>query len=205
MLWAANSANSANSPSHVLPNFAANVANRTNFFQNTTPSAFVNNSVVGTYGVTNTMVMCSEVGNPTSNASHVVRFLTPGWWVTKQGMGPVIKVNIGTPGSGYSNNDMLHVTATALNTTNATANVSTNATGGVVNFTNLSGGLFINASSTTVAITNTTGGTANGTGFAGTPTFGGRAGRIQRECLVAVPSMTAASAGNPNTAMFPSS
>jgi hypothetical protein len=201
MLWGSNAASSANSPTHSSALVRANTTNQTAAFQNTSPSLmFGNNAVFGVYGVTNTMVKAAE-----SNATHKTLNLTPGWYSVLQGMGPVANIVINTAGSLYSNNDKLIVTsASGVNTT---ANVSTNATGGVVGFGpfSVSGGKFVNVGSLTVAITNTTGGTANGTLFTGTAVLGGRAGRIQRECLVSLGSMTPASATNPNTALFPSS
>lgn len=113
--------------------------------------------------------------------------------------------------SGYSNTDVV----TASNgTINATATVSTNATGGITNssFTITNIGLFGNTlanSAVVVAIANSTGGNSAGTGatFAAglttssggtvTPTLGGRANRIMVDTLVAMASMK----GDANTTL----
>lgn len=194
MLWAANGAASTNSPMHSSEHYRANTYNQANAFMNTTPSAYVNNQVFGVYGVTNTQVHAAE-----SNAAHKTLNLQPGWWTVKQGMGPVVNLSIGTAGSGYSNNDKAVITSTIAGTINTGANVLTNASGVITGFGPLgnAGGLFINSTSSTLSITNTTGGTPNGSAFVGNNVFGGRAGRIQRECLVSLGSMTSNTTYNP--------
>jgi hypothetical protein len=199
MLWSANGALANNSPTHSSEHYKANTLNQTNAFMNTTPSAFVNGQVFGVYGVTLAQVQAAE-----SNASHKTHNLTPGWYTVKQGMGPALTFTPGTPGTGYSNNDKVTLTSTITNTVNTGANVLTNASGVVTGFGPFgnNGGLFVNTTSATLAITNTTGGAPNGTGFVGTATFGGRAGRIQREVLVSLGSMTSNST-SANTPLFP--
>ena len=196
-LWSSNGASNTAAPKHKI---VANVpATKTaNLYTNTTPSAFVNNQVVGLYGVTNTEVLADFPAHGTN------KFVTPGWVLRKSGMGPVLSLAITAGGTGYSNNDLLKLTGNGC--TNTQANVSTNATGGVVGFSNFtaSGGLFPNTSFVTIAISNTTGGTPNGTSFsAGTLVLGGRAGRVHNEVLVTMNHMTGNS--TQNTAAFPSS
>jgi hypothetical protein len=200
MLWGSNGASSANSPMHSSEQFKANTLNQGHVFMNTTPSAFTNNQVLGVYGVTNTQVKAAE-----SNASHHTVNLGPGWYTVKQGMGPAREVTITANGAGYSNNDKFVVTSSIAGTVNVSTTVSTNTTGGVLTVgtnNHINSGLFVNSTSVTIGITNTSGGAANGTGFTATSTFGGRAGRIQREMLVSLGSMTSNSTFA-NTPLFP--
>lgn len=199
MLWGSNGASSANSPMHSSEQFKANSFNQANVFMNTSPSVYTNNQVLGVYGVTNTQVKAAE-----SNATHKTLNVGPGWYTVKQGMGPVTTINLGVAGSGYSNNDKIAVTSTLTKTINTTANVQTNASGVITGFGPLSvgGGLFVNATSATVAITNTSGGVPNGSAGVVTASFGGRAGRIQREMLVSLGSMTS-NTNSANNPLFP--
>jgi hypothetical protein len=200
MLWSSNGALANNSPTHSSERFRANTLNQNNVFMNTTPSAFTNTQVLGVYGVTNTQVKAAE-----SNAQHKTLNLQPGWWVVKQGMGAAVSATITASGSGYSNNDKFVVTSTGTGTVNVSTTVATNATGGVVSVGSnnvINAGLFINSTATTASITNTTGGTANGSGFTATVALGGRANRIQRECLVSLGSMTS-NTNSANNPLFP--
>jgi hypothetical protein len=200
MLWGSNGASSANSPMHSSELFRANTGNQTNIFMNTTPSALVSKQVLGVYGVTNTQVKAAE-----SNAAHKTLNLGPGWYTVKQGMGPAKNASITANGTGYSNNDTFIITSTTTGTVNVSTTVSTNATGGVLSVganNVINAGLFVNSTAATVAIANSTGGAPNGTGFTATVSFGGRAGRIQREMLVSLGSMTS-NTTSANTPLFP--
>jgi hypothetical protein len=182
--YGTNAAAVNNAPTYgVLMNvFNSNgTVNNTTLFANSSPSAFQQGAVYGMYGFSTTKVANAQ--------AHGVKNMIPGWYLIKNGMGG-IRTFTGLPvGSGYSNLDIVHVTATGA--TNATANVSTNSTGGVVGLSLNGVGQFSNVSSLTVAIANTTGGAANGTGFLGVSvTLGGRAGRRSVECLTVSPSMT---------------
>jgi hypothetical protein len=182
--YGTNAAAANNAPSYgVLMNVnnANGTVNNTTLFANSTPNAFQNGAVYGLYGISATKAANAQ--------THGVQNIVPGWYLVKNGMGG-IRTFTGLPvGSGYSNLDIVHVTATGA--TNASANVSTNSTGGVVGLTLNGPGQFSNVSSLTVAIANTTGGAANGTGFLGVSvTLGGRAGRRSLECLTVSPSMT---------------
>lgn len=220
-LWGANGASSANSPTHSSEHYRANSYNQANAFMNTTPGVYVSNQVFGVYGITNTQVTASMFHSLGGNSSHVNPFLTPGWWTSKQGMGPVINLTIVTPGSGYSNNDKFTATSayTGASTVNTGANVLTNALGAIVGVAGLvtntsgslpvlsggfgnSGGMFINTASITLSITNTTGGAPNGSGGVANVVLGGRAGRWQGECLVSLPSMTS-NTNSANNPIFP--
>jgi hypothetical protein len=108
----------------------------------------------------------------------------PGWVRVQYGTGPVTSLTITAAGTGYSNSDTVKVSG---GTVNAAANVVTNGNG-VITAVNLSSGGkgFTNVSSATVTIT-----TGAGAGATLTPVLGGRAGRVQTEVLVTVPSMSA--------------
>jgi hypothetical protein len=163
-------------------------------YQNTTPSVFksANSMVAGVYGVTNTMV---NVANTAGKHKTV-----PGWYLVRSGMGPVVNTKIVSGGAGYnSGTDTIKITSTVANTINTQIGFTNNASGVITALTSmtLNGGLFVNTSTTTVSIT-TSGGSAASITF----TLGGRANRIQKECLVVTPSMVD-STGIVNTAMFP--
>ena len=216
MLYSSNASAQSNAPKHTIlaninPN-AASGANNKNLFGNTTPGAFVNNMVVGLYGVDKVQAENHAASGETKSPG----LQGAGWTLVKQGMGPATAIAItaaggvaaGTdntpPAAIYSNNDIATITTTLGGCTiNCSANVVTNPTGNVVGFTNVTnnGGLFVNVATVTVAITNSIGGTANGTGFTGTAVLGGRAGRVTKETLVVTPSMT--SNGTQTNAFFP--
>jgi hypothetical protein len=108
--------------------------------------------------------------------------------------------------TGYNNTDIFTV---SNGISNATASVSTNATGGTLTFTITNPGLFSNTAanaSAVVAVTNATGGATGGSGATftanlttstntgavltvTTKTLGGRANRVQYENLVYIRSM----------------
>ena len=120
----------------------------------------------------------------------------------------------GTP-TGYSNSDTVLISNGSIN---GTASISTNATGGFVtaNVTIINAGLFPPAATNTdpvVTIRSASGGASNGSGGTFTTTLvtstggtvtvtslGGRAGRIQYECLV---SQTSQSNGATDNTIFP--
>lgn len=186
MLFSSNGSASSNAPKNTIIsniNPVGATVNNTSMFMNTTPGGFVNNMVVGVYGV--------GPGLVNTSATHSInRNTAPGWVVRRSGMGPVTGVTVSTGGSSYSNNDLFTLTGNGC--LNTTVNVVTNSTGGVVGFTNFTNnaGLFPNSSFITTAYTNTTGGTANGSSFTvGTITLGGRANRYHNEVLVAMSSM----------------
>jgi hypothetical protein len=192
-LYGSNGALSTSVPKYIVVS-KVKKSNNVSMYVNTTPNAFVKNQVVGIYGITANLVAVS--------VTKGIRDSGTGWILRKSGMGPVTNVVISTGGSGYSNNDQLKLTSPGC--VNTSGNVVTNATGGVVSFTNLSGaGLYVNTASVTVAITNTTGGTANGTTFAGTIKLGGRAGRHHNELLISVGALSGNSSAN--VSAFPNS
>lgn len=116
-------------------------------FENTTPSVFkgANNEIAGIYGVTPTMVAVAQTAGKKGTV--------PGWYLTKQGMGPLIGATFTNPGTGYANTDTVAFTSTLTGSANTVGTVVTDGSGvvkSVGNFTN-GGGLFVNAASVTVA------------------------------------------------------
>jgi hypothetical protein len=109
-------------------------------------------------------------------------------------------INYTGTATGYSNTDLVRVSNAIIN---ATASVSTNATGGTLTFAITNVGLFSNTTSNTqvvIAVTNATGGVSGGSGATFTSanlvpstggtvsinTLGGRSGRVNYETLVAI-------------------
>jgi hypothetical protein len=125
----------------------------------------------------------SLVGANTAEA-HTVRKASPGWILKREFTGPVKTLAPNAGGTTYSNNDLVVISG---GTTNATASISTNATGGILTttLTNVGAG-FINVANTSVAVTNATGGASTGSTATFTFTLGGKAGRVLREQLVAM-------------------
>ena len=218
MLWSSNAAAQSNAPLFTgVSNFpgwgtgagTANGANnRLNLFANITPSAIINNMIVATYGVPNTALAKAE----TLGRHDVV---SPGWYLHKEGMGPVINLTITAGGSGtsaktsspnYANTDLLQITsAYAVGGSNTTATIQTNTNGVITSLGGLSngGGMFTNYANTTLTVTNAVGGASNGSGATFTYSLGGRAGRVQNECLVAYGTLTTNTLYSP--AAFPTS
>lgn len=127
-------------------------------------------------------------------------------------------INYTGTATGYSNSDYVIVSNAVIN---ATANVTTNSTGGSLTFTVNNVGLFSNTQTNTavvIRVANSTGGNSAGTGATFTSanlvtstggtitisTLGGRAGRFQYETLAVVRSMANTTDGNDNT-IFPNS
>jgi hypothetical protein len=103
----------------------------------------------------------------------------PGWVRRIVGTGPIKSITINSGGTLYSNSDTISVSGGSVN---ATANIVTNGSGVItaINITNIGAG-FTNSLSTTITVTTSTGSTANLA-----PVFGGRAGRIKFETLIAL-------------------
>lgn len=180
-LWGKNDAASNSclfTPQQV--NKAPNTANRDALFGNTTVGAFTAGRALGTFGVS-----AAEAANTTGEYKKLAH---AGWHVRTNGTGSLASISITGGGTGYSNLDLIRVTATGG--TNAAATIVTNGAGVItaIAITNRGAGFAITAP--TVAITNTTGGTANGTGATLVGAAGGRAGRIHYECLVAMGTIT---------------
>jgi len=157
-------------------NVAANTANKTALFGNTTMGAFVSNKTVSQEGLkTNEMAG--------ANGSHA------GWNLKTTGTGSLTGIAITAGGTTYSNTDLIRVTATGTGSVNATATLSTNATGGITAITLTNTGSGFVTVNPTVVVTNATGGATGGSGATLVATAGGRAGRVSFETLVAMGSL----------------
>lgn len=114
-----------------------------------------------------------------------------GWILQQYGTGPVTSIAVASGGSGYVNTEVLTL---SNGTVNATATLSTNASGGVTSLTLTaagsgfanSGHIVVQVANTTAASNSTNGNTSGGTGLTLTISLGGRAGRVNRENLVAL-------------------
>lgn len=116
----------------------------------------------------------------------------------------LLTVNITAGGSGYNNTDVIQC---GNGFVNGTATITTNATGGIATATPLNLGLWANNVANNVVtfqVQNTSGLPSTGTSATFTAnltqstsgnvsvTLGGRAGRVQYECIVAMTGMTQA-------------
>lgn len=127
-------------------------------------------------------------------------------------------INYTGTATGYSNTDYVVISNAIIN---ATANVTTNATGGSLTFTVNNVGLFSNTQTNTavvIRVANSSGGNSAGTGASFTSanliastggsitinTLGGRAGRISYETLAVVRSMANTTDGSDDS-IFPDS
>lgn len=172
MLWG-KSRNAANTPkfSGALVN-GVNVA-YTALYANVTFNAITPKQAVGTFAANTTNM---------PNTGYTTKGAHAGWQLVRRGTGDIASVAVNAPGGGYANGDTVTFGNGAVN---ATAVLTTNATGNVVGITLVTtGGGWTNASVVNTSIT-----TANGTGATFTVTVGGRAGRIMSETLVAAKSI----------------
>jgi hypothetical protein len=168
---------------------AAQLANTTALYMNTTPNAFLPDKTIGMFAVN--AAQASNTGGEGGRLAHA------GWNLRKAGEGPVSNIAPLTGGIGYSNTDLLVISG---GSTNATGTLATNATGGIIATTLTAPGKgFVNVSASTVAVTNSTGGASGGSTATFTLTLGGRAGRVTYENIVAMGSISATA----NTAIFP--
>lgn len=147
-----------------------------NTYANVTPSGFghSNGMSQGVFGV-----------DITENALTGGRKVAhAGWNIVRQGTGPIASIAVSNNGSGYANTNLVRVSNGIVN---AAATVATDGSGGITGIVVTTPGRgFINVATSVVAITNSTGGaTGVGTGGVLAASLGGRAGRVQYECLVA--------------------
>lgn len=149
---------------------SAQAANNTALFGNTTASAFVTAQAVGQFGADTTETTVS------GKLAHA------GWQLRRQGLGQLQTITVSVGGTSYSNADTIAVSAPSG--VNAAATLTTNSTGGItaVTVTNL-GGLFKGTETATIT-------TSGGSGATLVATYGGRAGRIHYETLVAMGTIT---------------
>jgi hypothetical protein len=149
-------------------------------FANTTVGAFINNVVVGTYGV------------PGANVEPETNNATSAGWITETVFtGPLLSLSVSNSGSGYSNTNSLNITSMGTAYLNA-GTIVTNNTGGLVSVTltsNVSVGT-LSKFSYSFATSSANATPSVGTGATLTPVLGGRAGRVQYETIVAMSSIT---------------
>lgn len=146
-------------------------------FANTTPNAFLDGAIVGTYGVT------------AANAANIENATSVGWITETVFTGPMTALAVANGGTGYSNTDQVAITALGTTTANA-ATITTNANGTITAVTLVANVTVGAANDITYAVQTANGTASAGTGATFTPTLGGRAGRRQYETIVAMSSMT---------------
>jgi hypothetical protein len=98
-------------------------------FGNTTVGAFIPNQIVGVVSV--------------NAASHVAGdgITHTGWQVKRSGTGPVVSIAVGAQAGQFANGETVKISPTAgANVVNATAFVTTNATGNIVSMSVKTGG-----------------------------------------------------------------
>ena len=163
-----------------------NIANAqiTQVFNNATISATETDVALGVFAVDTTEI--ADVSVETHSGSHA------GWIARRAFTGPVVSIsaNAGAVAvNSYITFSGGSAGAPAGQTGNTTANalIYVNTAGYIVNVTLLTAGSYAN---TPIALPNT--GNA-----VFTVTMGGRANRVQQECLVAMGSMTGDSGGHP--------
>jgi len=116
-----------------------------------------------------------------------------GWILQRYGTGPVLTAAPDDGGSSYVNAEVVTLSNGVVN---ATATITTNSTGGVtaLTLTNEGSGfansaqIVIQVANSTAASNSTNGNTSAGSGLTLSLTFGGQAGRLFRENLVAMTS-----------------
>jgi hypothetical protein len=157
---------------------AAQAANNTALYNNTSVGAFHNKKVQGVVGVSR-----AEMANVNGESPKVQAV---GWQLRKVGMGPITSLSV-TGGSGFANGETIRVSG---GTVNAALALTSNATGNVVSAAvyNGLGGTFVNTSSltfaylrerhvTSITVTGSTSGYANtdyiSAGNTGSPVTGG--------------------------------
>jgi hypothetical protein len=156
----------------------------TQVFNNATISATETDVTLGVYAVDTTEIADVTVEN--HSGAHA------GWIARRAFTGPVVSI-VANTGSVAVNSYITFSGGSAgagdLTTGNTAANarIYVNTAGYIVNVTLLSSGSYAN---TPVA-------TANQGNASFTITMGGRANRVQQECLVAMGSMTGDSGGHP--------
>lgn len=150
-----------------------------NMFGNVTPGAFISGMAVGVFGADTTETTVS------GKLAHA------GWQLRKAGTGSITNVTYTGTATGYNNTDVITIASPQAGG-NATATVSTNASGGALVLTiSVPGGGFTAVNATpNVAIANSTGGASGGSGATFAAVAGGRAGRVHYETLVAMGSIT---------------
>ena len=172
-----------------LVNLTPSAANANNVFGNTTFGVFLNNGgamkkAFGTFGISTV-----EAGNTVSGGTKAAH---AGWNTRTAFTGPLVSISVTTVGKLYTNGDIVTVNPGAgLVSSNATAVITTNASGNIVS-TSISsfGAGFTTTAPTAITVANSTGGATTGSNAVFTAVAGGRAGRVQLETIVASGSIT---------------
>jgi hypothetical protein len=175
-------------------NLAPTAVNANTLFSNTTFGVFLNNGVamkeaVGVFGISTT-----EAGNTVSGGTKAAH---AGWNLRTAYTGSLATLTITTPGRLYTNGDVVTVNpGVSTISANATATITTNASGNVIStaITSFGAGFTVTAPSA-ITVANSTGGTTTGTAAVFAAAAGGRAGRVQLETLIAAGSITGDSDG----------
>jgi len=173
--WGNNASLAADAPSYYI--FDKIAANGQTLYANTTIGALINNVSVGVFAANNDQ---ADAGK----GYHA------GWVTVTRYTGPIVTLTLSSNPGGYTNSNTFSVLVGG-GTANANVTFTTNSTGfatGAV--TILNGGSFANTDSgnLTFFVANTAS-QVKGANPTFTVTFGGRAGRISRETLVAMGSM----------------
>lgn len=123
---------------HLGSGTAAQIANNTALYNNTTPGAFFSKMEVGQFAVTK-----AEIAN---GGGEAPKTHGPGWTLRRNGMGPLVSVVV-AGGTGFGNGETVLLSG---GTTNVVVTLTTNATGNLVSGSVATGGgLFQNTSSLT--------------------------------------------------------
>ncbi len=175
-------------------NLAPTAANANAVFGNTTFGVFLNNGVAMKEAVGQFGISAVEAGNTVSGGTKAAH---AGWNLRTAFTGSLASISVTTVGKLYTNGDIVTVNPGAgLVSSNATAVITTNASGNIVSTSITSGGAgFITATPTAITVANSTGGATTGSNAVFTAAAGGRAGRVQLETIVAAGSITGDSDG----------
>ena len=169
-LWG-NQDQADNAPKYTTASGLGVSANGATLYGNTTSGAFKTGVALGVFGVS-----AAETSNTTGEGPKVAH---AGWNLRKAGTGPVNTITISGGNVGYNVNGYLTFTGGGGSGANASYTVNT-TTNTITTITLVNGGSgYVSAPTATAA--NAT--AANSATF--TITMGGRAGRVQYECLVA--------------------
>jgi hypothetical protein len=172
-LWSNTDANTG-APKYAAAGGLGVSANGSTLYGNTTSGAYVTGAAVGVFGVS-----AAETLNTTGEGPKVSH---AGWNLRKAGTGPVETITITGGNADYRTGGFIAFTGGGGGGANASYTVNT-TTNTINSITLVNGGLgYLSAPTATAA-------NANGaTTLTCAVTVGGRAGRVQYECLVAMGS-----------------
>lgn len=123
---------------HLGSGTAAQIANNTALYNNTTPGVFVSGMEIGQFAVTK-----AEIAN---GGGEAAKTHGPGWTLRRMGMGPVLSVTV-AGGTGFGTGETVILSGSQ---TNVVVTLTSNATGNLVSGSVAAGGgLFQNSTITT--------------------------------------------------------